>query len=367
MTNTKLTTKTPTRGVEYDPAKPETRDAWLAQRRTGVTATNVRDAGDPSDRRKIVNEKVTGEFEDLSGVPHVRHGVLREPQIADWIHRKFGITPCNSVYAGAENSRHLASPDGISLDPFDKTLVVGAPDAKLAEIKASKHDLTPGRLDEDRVLLEIESGSAFDRSNYYTQVQWQMYVMNASVTLFAWEQRSDRIDEATGTYEILGTPQYAWIPRDQKLIDHLVNKVAASLLDDIDAAVAAAASDDDSDAEEPTLPDEHLELVKKYIAGRRAEAEANALVAEAVKEKDEALKALKAFYVNTGQEDISLDLDGATFRLQTSEKTVNVFDSEAAARRAPQLVERYQALVKRYTKPQVKSNQTLTITPTKEK
>lgn len=360
-----ITNRVPIKGAEYIPSKPETKPAWLAERNGGITATNVRDWGKPEKRRQIVHEKVTGESEDISNIPHVKHGVIREPKIAEWVQARFGIAPCDAVYKHPDNPRFIASPDGVSLDPFTGALVVGTSDAALSEIKASKHDLTPGKLDSERVLIEIEPGSAFDRSGYYVQMQWQMFVMNAVRTLFVWEQRSDRIDPETDTYEILGPPEYAWIPRDQQLIEHLVTKLAPGALEQIDQAKMLAATGQVIESKE--LPAEHLALVAEYIAGRNAEAEAKAAVADAVKKKDAALKQLKALYENAGHEDMKVDLGIGTFTLGTTEKTVNQFDKEAATRRAPALIRKYEELVEKYTKPITTTTQGLTITPAKPK
>ena len=187
MTSTTLTLVSPVRGVEYDKNRPETRTAWLEQRRGGITATEIRDWGNGAKRREIITNKVTGVFEDLFHLPYVNHGNLREPVIAAWIKDNFGIEPCDYVYSHGSNPRLLASPDGVTLDPFTGELVIGG-SAALSEIKTSKHDLTPGTFREgsDRILDQIIPGSKFDLSGYYLQMQWQMFVMplpNMAVTL----------------------------------------------------------------------------------------------------------------------------------------------------------------------------------------
>src|SRR5690606_38951656 len=102
------------------------------------------------------------------------------------------------------NTRHLASPDGVSLDPFTRELIVGTDDAVLCEIKTATKDLNPGKIDAARVLVETDLRSVFAEKNYYTQMQWQMYVMNAVRTLFVWEQHDGKIDPETGTFTPLG-------------------------------------------------------------------------------------------------------------------------------------------------------------------
>lgn len=348
---------------------PTIREAWLEQRRGGVTATDIRDAGNGARRREIIHEKVTGE-QSRAGEQVVRngkgltldfyaeHGNRREPIIAAWVEQKFGISPCSEVYAHGENPRHLASPDGVSLDPFTGALVVGESNACLAEIKTSTKDLNPGLMDEGRRLIEVNPRSVFAQKNYYSQMQWQMYVMNASATLFVWEEHNGEVDPETGTFSPVGVPQYAWIPRDQKLIDVLVNEVAPKLLADIDAARLSLSVGDLPPASD--LPAEHALLVADYFAALDAEA-----VAKASKEK--AWKALQALYLQDDEEgnerpDTSIDAGFARLTVSTSSTVRNVLNEEGMRKRAPKLVAQYEALVKRYTRPVPTSSRKMTIT-----
>lgn len=357
--NAKIADVAPIRGVEYDKSRPETRQPWLDQRRGGVTATEIRDAGQPAKRREIIQFKVTGQMEDLSHNVYVNHGNLREPMIAAWVESRFGITPCDAVYSHGENPRHLASPDGITLDPFTGELMYGAPGAAVSEIKTSKHDLHPGRLDAGRVLEQIDKSSQFARSNYYTQMQWQMYVMQAELTLFVWEQHNGIVDPETGTFSPIGVPEYAWVRRDQKLIDVLVEQVAPKLLADIDAARAGGMADGLPPAGD--LPAEHAALIAEYFAGLDAEAIAK-------KRKEQAWKALQEIYLakEEGEEfapDQSIEIPGyAKLTVSTSSTVKPQFNEEGARKRAPKLFAQYEALVKRYTKPVPTSSQKLTIT-----
>lgn len=363
-----LTHQAPIRGVSYDKNRPETRQPWLDQRRGGITATEIRDWGNGSRRRQILDFKVTGTMEDLSNNPYVNHGNLREPMIAAWVEGKFGITPCDAVYAHPGNPRHLASPDGISLDILSKDLIVGTEDAVLCEIKTGKHDLHPGKLDAARVLVNVEPGSKFDQSNYYTQMQWQMYVMNATMTLFVWEQHNGVVDPETQTFTPIGVPEYAWIPRDQALIDVLVNELAPKALAEIDAARTSLRVDELPPVSE--LPAEDVMQVAALLKARDAEA-------TAVASKKPAWDALNKKYVGEGKPDMSVDLGFATFTVSTSTpptKTVTEmeFDEAAARRRAPALMKKYDELVAKYTKPverviEGKPTQKLTITAKKGK
>lgn len=341
------------------------RQAWLDQRRGGVTATDIRDCGNGSLRRAIIIEKVTGEQSRIGeqivrngkGLTldfYAEHGNRREPMIAEWIEGKFGIAPCEEVYTHGENPRHLASPDGVSLHPFTGALIVGEAAAHLAEIKTTTRDLYPGRLDTDRVLLELDLRSDFAKKNYYTQMQWQMYVMNAAKTLFVWEQHDGVVDPGTGTFSPVGPPQYVWILRDQKLIDVLVNEVAPKLLADIDAARTAASAGDLPPVS--SLPQEHAALVADLLAARDAEA-------TAVAKKKQAWEALQALYLGDDKDDLQIKIPGfANISVTTSTKLVKELDEAGMRKRAPKLVAQYEALRARYTKDKPKTTQSLTVT-----
>lgn len=354
---TLLAARRPIEGPSYDKTKPETRQAWLDFRRAGITATEIRDWGNGARRRDIINAKRTGEFADLSANPYINHGNVREPIIAAWIEGRFGIAPCDAVFASADNVRHMASPDGISLDPFSGELLVGTADATLAEIKTSKHDLTPGRLDAERVLVTIEPGSKFDQSGYYVQMQWQMYVMNAVRTLFVYEQHTGKIDPETGTFTPKGVPEYAWVNRDDALIDRLVNDVAPRALAEIDTALTGGGMPPVGE-----LSAEHAILVADLLKARDDEA-----IAKAAKER--AWKALQDAYLGDERPDVEIDVpEFARLTVSTSTKDVRKVDIDGARRKAPALVAKYEALIERFTTVEPESTQRLTVTaPKKDK
>jgi hypothetical protein len=342
MTSTSTITA-PVKGPGYDKTRPETRQAWLDFRRPGLTATMIRDWGNASRKRKILEEKATGVFEDLSHLPYVAHGNRREPIIAKWAQGKFGITPCDNTYAHPDNPRHLASPDGVSLSMFSGALLYDGPDAVLAEIKTSKHDLTPGTLDDNRTLIAVAEGSEFDRSNYYTQIQWQMYVMKAHMTLFVYEQHDDKVDPETGTFTPIGPPAWAFIPRNDALIDALLENVAPRALAEIDAALALRSTELPPASD---FPAEDAMLVADVLKARDAEA-------IATKAKEAAWKTLQGKY--TGGEDFTKDLGFATITVSTSGGDQSVrsetyVDEDAMRAKAPALMAKYDALREKYTK-----------------
>jgi hypothetical protein len=343
-----LTLDRPVQGPAYDKTDPASRQAWLDFRRPGITATMIRDWGNASRKRKIIEEKVSGDFEDLSHVAAINHGNVREPIIQQWVRDKFGIIPSENVYAHPSNPRHLATPDGISLDPFSGELVVGE-DAVLLEIKTSRHNLNPGRVDIAHMLVAIVPGSEFDRSNYYTQIQWQMYVMNAGMTLFVYEQRAEDADPESGQYVPLGPPEWVWIPRDQGLIDALVANVAPKALAEIDAAVLAATLGLDTPAD-TSLDFTEAMLVADYFAALDAEKDAKV-------RKGEAWAALQERYARQDSPDVSIDAGFARITVTTITGETRTVDEEGMYAQARTTVERYEKLRDRFT----------TVTPTEGK
>ena len=187
---------------------------------------------------------------------------------------------------------------------------------------------------------------------------WQQHVLGAERTLFVWEQHDDKIDPETGTFTPLGVPEYAWIPRDQPLIDALVRQ-AVRALEEIDAARLAGMTDGLPPAGD--IPSEHAALVAEYFAGLDAEAVAK-------KRKEAAWKALQEIYLAKaeGEEfapDQTIEIPGfARLTVSTSSTVKPQFDEEGARKRAPKLMAQYEALVKRYTKQVPSSSQKLTIT-----
>lgn len=353
---TALTNLIPERGPEYDKADPDSRAAWLAFRANGITATEVRDWGIGSRRREILAAKVSGTVKDIDHLPAVHHGNIREPVIAAWAAERFGITPCDAVYAHAEHPRHLASPDGILLDPFTGELITG-PEAFVMEIKTSSHDLTPGLMAPDGTLLRIEPGSPFDRAGYWVQMQWQMYVMNAARTLFVWEQHTGRPDPTLEqVYEVTDAPRFAWIDRDQAAIDVLISSTAEPALAMIDSERSILAESWPLDlTEETDLPDEHALLVADLLAARDAEAVAAAA-------KDTAWRALTAYYLREEQEDAVIETPLARISVSTSQSVKRTIDEAAMSERAPALVAKYAALREKFTTLTPTSSRRLTIT-----
>jgi len=238
-----MATKTIKRSTPIAGVSSEQRDAWLEQRRHGVTATQAAKAisGRESDLRAIVVEKITGDFPDLSGNKYIDWGNAREPVIAEWVQTKFDIAPNLICYAHSEEPRHLATPDGFTYDEF-----IGA--GYISEIKTSKHDLNPftdlpeSGISTLRPEIAHQMLDAFDRnrgvpyfwrSGYFDQMQWQMHVMGTDRCLFVWEQHDDNWPEPQPS-----VPRAVWVDRDEARIVELV-RAAESLLKRIESTKAS--------------------------------------------------------------------------------------------------------------------------------
>ena len=249
-------------------ASSEDRGAWLLARARGVTATDVAKlakGNGPAITHELAAHKLAGGVQDLSHVPYVRHGQQREPVIAAWILERFGIEPSQTLFHAVENSRHLATPDGVGWD-FDENVIT-------SEIKTSKYDLDPAA---------SKSDGHFWKVGYYDQIQWQHYVTGASRSLFAWEQHDDDWwgwpERSPRVKEI----RFAWIPRDDARIDRLVT-IADKFLVYLDA---------EKDVRGHAEPDAGLvALAREAYAAVVLEREAKAKVAETRRALEETLSA----------------------------------------------------------------------------
>lgn len=182
------------------------RDAWLAERLTGVTATEVRDlkVKGAAYRRDLLAIKTGQKTDTFTGNRYTRWGQEREPFLMAHAAREWGIMPESRVFHAAGNPRHLASPDGVGIN-FDGELM-------LAECKTSTKHIAPGT-------------DAYDDAGYYWQMQWQMYVTGAAWCLYVIEQHSD-----FAPHEIL---DYR-VERDEDAITELVT-LATGFLVELDA------------------------------------------------------------------------------------------------------------------------------------
>ena len=161
--------------------------AWLQARARGITATDVAKLTSIHSIPVVALEKLRPST--FTGNVFTEHGKTREPVIAQWVHGQTGIEPSSSLFHAADETRHLATPDGIGMRD-DGVL-------ELAEIKTT--------------------GKGWDQipGNYLRQVYWQQYVLGAQRTFFVWEQHHNFIP-------IADEPKFTWIERDDDAIAELV-------------------------------------------------------------------------------------------------------------------------------------------------
>ena len=187
------------------------REAWLAQRRTGITATEVRDIakGGAVKRKELIGYKLHPETNTFTGNQYTEWGKKREAALARVLEAA-GITPETRIFQALENPRHMASPDGVGFDPIGCEWVLG-------EIKTSKYNLDP-------------AGDRFAATGYYDQMQWQMYVCGATRCLFVWEQHDDAWPAPSPLPH-----RTAWVERDDERIAQLI-VIADEFLAELDGA-----------------------------------------------------------------------------------------------------------------------------------
>lgn len=304
-------------------ASSEDRAAWLEARRKGVTATEIAKlaAGRVSDRKTLRDQKISGEFVDLSGNKFIEWGIAREPVIAEWIERKFDIVSNTNAFANGMSERHIATPDGISAT-FET-------DRTIAEIKTSIKDLTPG-------------GQDFERSGYYDQIQWQMHVMNAKRTLFVFEQN----DNNWNPFPTPKEPQHFWIERDDQRIEQLI-EIADSFL---------AFVDEGTQTELPA-DDELAVLADRLFEYRQAEAEAKA-------NKEMIWKQIQDIVAD--REDFSDQTPTAKISWNTSVKEIDVVDMDSFREKESVIVSQYETKLAEYTTKETQEKRTLTVNALKK-
>lgn len=174
------------------------RVAWLRARSQGITATDVARLTSLTALSAVAYDKVNGS--GFTGNAFTEHGKAREPVIARWVQSEHGIRPSTALFHAAGEKRHLATPDGVSLNAAGTLL--------LAEIKTT-----------NKAWRTIPRG-------YLRQVWWQQYVLGAERTLVVWEEHRDFVP-------VHPEPACRWVDRDENEITRLV-----SLADDLLAIIA---------------------------------------------------------------------------------------------------------------------------------
>gem|GEM_PF-870917 len=237
------------------------REQWLAERRGGLTATEIKELwmASPGQRvlamRELVEKKLGRKTDSFSGNKYTAWGKEREPIIAELVRARYGIEPESRLVRAAQNPRHLASPDGIGVG-FGGELMI-------AEIKTSGKNIAPG-------------SPEFEATGYLVQMVWQMYVVGAEKCLFAYERRLGTGVDADPFYP--GETGFEWFDR----LDHvgLLQELLA-IADEFLALLDAAA---DEPFAEAAIDEELDTLAVNVLRGRELEAQAKALKEPAWKE-----------------------------------------------------------------------------------
>jgi hypothetical protein len=173
------------------------RVAWTRARSRGITATDVATLTSANAISKAADAKLMGS--GFSGNAYTAHGRVREPEIARWVAATHGILPSSALFHAEVEKRHLATPDGVTVDRDGRVT--------LCEIKTTN-----------------KSWRSIPRG-YLRQVWWQQHVLGAERTLVAWEEHD-------GFVPIGDEPKCAWVDRDDSEIDTLV-RLATALIDEL--------------------------------------------------------------------------------------------------------------------------------------
>lgn len=308
------------------------REAWLAARRTGVTATEAKKlimAVDATARKAVMKQLAVEKIEGsaFAGNHFTVWGQLREPVILSELASRYGFRECGHLIKAEANPRHMATPDGWGTD-FERGDV-------LVEIKTSTNDKRLG-------------AQAFDKAGYFYQMQWQMYCAGFDRVAYVVEQhdndfsRWDSVDRSTWGMDYGPAVQdisVEWVDRDQAVIGKMI-QYADEFLAYYDSVLAS--DDDAGDAVVGGRDAELQQLADMVRDARMHEAEWKA-------KKVEAWDRLLAIGAEIG------DFAGATERGKFSytapvTEAVEVWDEEAAAKAFPKEWKQLQRAVDRAEK-----------------
>lgn len=222
-------------------ASDKDREAWLAERRSGVTATQIRDLYTGAKQMQDLIDLKLGRREDtFTGNAYTRWGTEREPVIAEKLAGE-GFAPESRVFHHPEHHRHLASPDGVRVT-FDG-------DLEVLEIKTASTDLPPG-------------SPELEKKGYVPQIQWNLWVLEASRGRLVVEER------------LMGPEGFEagrvfrhWIERDDAIIGQLV-QIADEFLAELDRQ---------RDEGRPVIDEDVDTHALNYLRGLAAEKEGKAL------------------------------------------------------------------------------------------
>jgi len=181
----------PSRHTDRIVADANDRMAWLKARARGVTATDVARLSGPKALRPLALEKLLGT--GFGGNAFTAHGRLREPEIAHWARRVYGMQSSSALFHADGRPEHLATPDGLR----ERTLSNNSVALELCEIKTTN-----------------VAWRSIPR-HYLRQVWWQQYVLGADRTLVVWEQHDAFVP-------VGAEPECRWVDRDDNEIHRLI-------------------------------------------------------------------------------------------------------------------------------------------------
>jgi predicted phage-related endonuclease len=183
-------------------SKLYSKDSWLEARRAGVTATQVsKAASGPGGFEQAVSDYRADWVEPDNA--YMAFGRRWEGPLAQVLKDRFGVMANDWLIAHDENRRHLATPDGLSLNH-----------SVISEIKTTGKDWNPEK-------IPIQ---------YRRQVQWQLYVTGAARCVFAWMLREERDGQFLPAW---WEPKIVLFDRDDDMIGELL-VVADRLLERVD-------------------------------------------------------------------------------------------------------------------------------------
>ena len=178
---------------------------WLEARKKYVTATEVAQLvrrGESYWRELREVKAGVREAKDLSHIPAIQHGREREPLIVPYV-QSLEADMVHNEDLVVRLGRYAATPDLIG-------------DGIVGEIKTVK----------DTRLAKLQASGDWPTSQYYDQVQWQLFVTGAIACVFAWEPYEDWDGTLVPREDKRGN---LTIHRDEERIKHL-RKVADRFL-----------------------------------------------------------------------------------------------------------------------------------------
>ncbi|HEU0256504.1 MAG TPA: YqaJ viral recombinase family protein [Microbacteriaceae bacterium] len=170
------------------------RAAWLQARLRGVTATDA--AHLATDRSVVQAAWHKLHPPTFTGNAYTEHGKAREPIVAEWARRRYGLNPSTLLFRSETSAEHLATPDGMILRP-------------------------DGRLELEEIKTTTKPWRHIPRP-YLRQVWWQQYVLGAERTLVVWEEHRDFVP-------VEPEPRCRWVDRDENEIEILVRRAERML------------------------------------------------------------------------------------------------------------------------------------------